>query len=406
MTQPLTIEQEAAPTAPSLPPPPGRRRQVVAASAAVAVVSSLFLAGYLPKSRQAAALAAEATGTTALRVTFVSPRVAKSERSLALPATLEGIEQTTVDARTDGYVHRWLVDLGDTVTEGQLLAELDTPELDRELEQARATLAQSEAAVSEAAATREYSRANLARYDLLAPEGIASQQEVEQRRSQSKVDEAHVGVTVAARNSQLANLHRLEQIKLFARVLAPFSGIITERSVVRGKLVVAGTGQPLFKIAAIDPMRAFVQVPQSLVQGVIKGLPARVTVDQLRGSSWSGTVTHSASALDPTSRTMTVEVSIPNADHRLLPGMYAAVSLQLQTPQATFTLPGSAISATKDGVRVATLGPGRRIHWSRVPIERDDGAEVEISEGITEADSVVASPNPGLIEGSVVEAIR
>jgi membrane fusion protein (multidrug efflux system) len=414
MTQELSVDERAvtnAPSADSSTAPAGvtfaRRRLLGRVAGGASVLLLLFLTGYLPKRHELAALSAEAAAKqSARRVTVVIPRVGKSVRSLVLPATLEGIEQTTVDARANGYVRRWLADLGDSVQDGQLLAELDTPDLDRELEQARATLAQSEASISEATATRDYSRANLARYELLAPQGIASQQDLEQRRSQSRVDEAHVGVMLAARNSQLANLHRLDQLKLFARVVAPFAGIITERSVVRGKLVVAGTGQSLFRIAAIDPLRAFVQVPQSLVQGVVKGLPARVTVDQLRGSVWSGTVTHSASALDASSRTMSVEVSIPNGDHSLLPGMYAAMTLELQTARPTLMLPGSALAATKDGVRVAVLGPGNRVHWSRVTIERDDGATVEVSEGVTESDSVVSSPNPGLVEGAIVEPIR
>jgi len=288
--------------------------------------------------------------------------------------------------------------------DGQLLAELDTPELDRELEQARARLAQSEAAIAEAAATHAFSQAVLARYRELTPQGIASQQELEQKLSQSNIDEAHLAVARAERSSQLASLHRLQQLKLFARVVAPFSGTITERSVVRGKLVAAGTGQHLFKIAVLDPIRAFVQVPQSLVAGLEQGLPAQLRFAQQRGSVWEGSVARMASALDPSTRTMSVEIRVPNPDRRLLPGMYGEVTLQLDSKQPTLVLPGSAVAATKEGVRVAVVGEGGIVHWVNVRVERDSGAEVEISQGLSESDAVIISPGPDISEGMTVRA--
>jgi len=366
----------------------------------------LFLTGYWQKRQETASLATDTASASRAprRVVTVKPHLGKSGRTLSLPATLEGLEQTDVDARANGYVRSWLVDLGDAVAEGQLLAELDTPELDRELEQARARLAQSEAAITEASATHEFSQAVLARYRELTPQGIASRQELEQKLSQSNIDQAHVAVARAERSSQLANLHRLQQLKLFARVVAPFAGTITERSVVRGKLVAAGTGQHLFKIAVLDPIRAFVQVPQSLVAGLKPGLPAQIRVAQQRGNVWEGSVARTASALDPASRTMSVEVRVPNPDRRLLPGMYGEVTLQLDSKQPTLVLPGSAVAATKEGVRVAVVGENGSVHWTKVRVERDTGVEVEISEGLSESDSVIASPGPDISEGMAVRA--
>ena len=307
----------------------------------VVALALLFLTGYWQRRREATQLASEASviqrALPSVQVT--SPRPSLPVRSLVLPATLEGLEQTEVNARADGYVQKLLVDLGDSVEQGQLLAELDTPELDREIEQAQARVAQSEAAILEASANRDFSLTNLTRYRELAPQGIATQQELEQKQSQSQVDQAHVGVAQANRNSELANLHRLQQLKAFARVVAPFRGTITERLVVRGKLVSAGAGQPLFRIASLDPLRAFVQVPQSLVQGLEQGLPAEVRVAEQRGRVWTGSVARTASALDATSRTMKVEVRVPNADRRLLPGMYTDVTLALETRQNNLVLP-------------------------------------------------------------------
>ncbi len=368
----------------------------------------LFLTGYWQKRQEAALLAAEADNNShAPRVVAaIKPHSGKSGRTLTLPASFEGLEQTEIDARANGYVRRWLVDLGDTVVAGQLLAELDTPELDRELEQAQARIVQSEAAIAEASATHEFSLSVLARYRELAPQGIASRQDLEQKLSQSNIDEAHLAVVRAERNSQLANLHRLQQIKLFSRVVAPFDGTITERSVVRGKLVAAGTGQHLFKLAELGTMRAFVQVPQTLVAGVAQGLPAQVRVAQHRGSVWQGSVARMAAALDVSSRTMSVEVRVPNPDHRLLPGMYGEVTLQLDTKQPTLVVPGSAVVSNKEGLRVAVVSAAGTVHWTKVQIERDNGTEVEIGEGLRESDTVLERPTPDLGEGTLVRVAQ
>jgi membrane fusion protein, multidrug efflux system len=385
-----------------------RSRVFLGAAVGLAVLGLLFLVGYLPKRHQQALLAAEAAASKQAvpRVALVTPRPGRSERALSLSATLEGLEQTEIDARANGYVRRWLVDLGDSVKEGQLLAELDTPELDLEIEQARAALAQSEASIFQASATRDYSLTSLKRYQALAPQGIASQQDLEQKASQSKVDEANVRVAEAARNSQLANVHRLEQLKAFARVTAPFAGTITDRAVQRGKLVAAGTGQHLFKISTLDPVRAFVQVPQSLVAGVKQGLAAEVSVAEQRGKAWKGIVVRTASALDASSRTMSVEVQVPNPDHRLLPGMYAEVALKLDASQRLFVLPASAVATTKDGVRVAVVETDGRVRWTKVRLERDNGADVEISEGLTGNEQIIASPGPAVVDGLVVQAVK
>jgi len=382
----------------------GRPRLLGFGGGGLVALGLLFGTAYWQKHREVALLATDtaSAASSVRRVLTVRPQRSKNERTLSLPASLEGLEQTEIDARANGYVRSWLVDLGDSVVAGQLLAELDTPELDRELEQARARLAQSDAAISEASATHEYSLSVLARYRELAPQGIASQQELEQKLSQSNIDAAHLTVVRAERSSQLANLHRLQQLKLFARVVAPFAGTITERNVVRGKLVAAGTGQHLFKLAVLDPVRAFVQVPQSLLASLEQGLPAQVRVAQQRGTVWEGKVARLASALDPSSRTMSAEVRVPNPEHRLLPGMYAEVTLQLASTQPTLVLPGSAIAATKEGVRVALVGAGGIVHWAKVRIERDSGAQVEISEGLSESDTVIASPGPDISEGMTV----
>ncbi len=388
--------------------PRRRLRGIGWGSSGLVALALLFLVGFWQK-RQATQLLegdTRSANRALRRVNVVAPRASKAGRTLTLPATLEGLEQTEVDARASGYVRSWSADLGDSVTRGQVLAELDTPELDREIEQAHARLAQSDAAILEAGAARDYSQAVLARYRELTPSGIASQQELEQKLSQSKIDDAHLAVAQADRGTQLANLHRLEQLKAFARVVAPFSGVITERSVVRGKLVAAGTEQHLFKIAALDPVRAFVQVPQSWVAGVRPGLAAQVHVAEQRGKAWTGFVAHAAAALDSTSRTMSVELRVPNPDRALLPGMYVDVTLELDAHRQTLVVPGSAVSATKEGVRVALVGEGGRVHWVKVHVERDSGAEVEISEGLAESDRVIASPGAELNEGMLVQPAR
>ena len=245
------------------------------------------------------------------------------------------------------------------VKEGQVLAEVETPEIDQELDQARAQLAQAQAAlvVSGLQANRELSRANLARYKQLIPAGVVSQADLDQRSAQAQVDEATVTVSSAAISAQEANMRRLTQLKSFSHVLAPFDGVVTQRWVEVGALVTAGNGQPLYKVAAMDPARVFVQVPQDVAPGVRADGPAQVTVREYAGRIFQGKVSRAAGELDP--RDPNDEhrgCASPTADGALMAGMYSDVALILPSHRTrSDELPATALMSDAKGQRVAVV---------------------------------------------------
>ncbi len=368
-------------------------------------LGSAFFAVYLPKRRARAMLEARAqTSSRSLgRVEVATPRLGAADRALLLPGSVRPLEETVIYSRASGYLLRWLVDIGDRVHEDQLLAEIETPEVDQELLQARAELAQAEARVLQAEATRGFAQSDLARYTQLAPSGIASRADIDQRQSAAAIGVANVAVARAAVGAQRANIQRLLQVKSFARVLAPFAGTITARSIDRGALVTAGTATPLFRIAAIDPARIFVQLPQDVASGVRAGVAARVTLREYPGRVFTGQVARSSGALDPATRTMNTEVRVPNVDGALLGGMYVEVALSLPLPHRVYELPATALLSDASGPRVQLVMDDGTIHLAPVVVERDTGAMVQISTGLTGSERVVRLANPGLGEGTHVE---
>jgi RND family efflux transporter MFP subunit len=300
-------------------------------------------------------------------------------------------------------VRKWQLDIGDKVKEGDLLAEIDTPEVDQQIAQARAQLSQAEAGLVLAKANASFSKQNLERYQKLAPAGVASQEEFEKTRAQADVDEANVIVAQANVESQRANLNRLMQLKSFDRVVAPFAGTITERNVGRGALVTAGNSSPLFRISSADPARVFVQVPQDAAAGINVGAAAKVKVREFPGRDFQGQLARAAGALDAATRTMTVEVRVPNPAGELLAGMYAEVALELKTPHRVFAVPATALLNDAKGLRVAVVGPDTRIKWRQVVIERDTGATIEIATGIDDTDRVVKLASAALEDNQRVE---
>lgn len=369
------------------------------------VLVCAFIAGYLPKERARAALVAGAADTNRELpvVAVVHPKLNKPGKTLTLPASLKGWEQTVLFARANGYVERWLVDLGDRVEKGQLMAELDTPELDREVEQARAAVAEASAGLTEAQAGRDYAHVNFERFKSLVPAGVATQGELQKAEAEAKVAEAKVGVAEAVRSSRVANLHRLEQLKSFARVSAPFAGVVTSRKVDRGSLVSAGSSA-LFELAVVEPLRVLVDVPQSLALGVKAGIVGTLRARELPNRTFEVSVARTSGNIEAASRTLRVELLLKGAEHALLPGMFAEVTLEIERRLATLSLPASAITSGKEGLRVATVDAEGVVHLKPVVLERDNGSEVEIASGIVVTDQVVASPRPFLAEGDRVKS--
>jgi membrane fusion protein (multidrug efflux system) len=382
-----------------------RRTASRAGLAALVAFGGLFIVGYSarPHGHAPVALAASESDAVALRVDLVRPKPGPKDHALTLSGTVQGLEETDISPRTNGYVRRWLVDIGDRVDEGQLLAEIDTPELDLEIDEARAALGQSEAAILQARATRDHSAAAAKRYGALAESGFTSADQSEQRQTQATVDEAGVHVSEATVRGHQATLHRLETLKTFSCVLAPFQGTITKRGIDRGSLVTAGSPQVLFKIAAVEKVRLFVQVPQAFVPSVQPGLVAKVSLHEYPGRAFEGSISRAAQMLDATTRTMNTEVIVPNAEHRLLPGMYAQVILALDEPHRVWIVPATAVTTNASGVRVAVVDASSRVHFTPVSIERDNGSEIEIASGLDGTEQLVANPGSHIEEGQRVQ---
>ncbi len=392
-----------------LPPPAAmtRTRGVALGVGLVVVLGAAFAAAYLPRRSARAALeeGVRATEGAAPRVVVVAPQPVSSDRALALPGSIQPLEETVVYPRVSGYVRRWTADLGDKVEEGQVLAEIDTPELDQELAQARAQLVQASAGLVQAQASRDLSRSSVKRYEQLVPAGVAPQEELEERQGQAHVAEAGVTVAQAAITAQKASIQRLLDLKKFAKIAAPFAGTVTSRTIERGALVTAGNGTPLFRISATDPVRVFVGVPQDVAPSVRVDAPAKVTVREFAAQPFQGTIARTAGALDAATRTMNTEVRVPNPDGRLLAGMYAEVALTLSTPHRVLEIPATALYNDAKGLRVAVVEAGGKIRFVPITVERDTGATIQVSTGLDGSERIVKLASAELTDGMAVEVV-
>jgi len=381
-----------------------RRLAVVGALVGAGLLAA-FAVGYLPRRAAQAALvhATAASQDAAERIEVVEPKVGASDRALVLPGSVQPLQETVLYARASGYVRKWYADLGDTVKAGQVLADIETPELQQQLLQGRAQLAQAQASAVQQEAQAHLAQVNLARFKRLAPSGVVSQADLDQSQAQAEVAQANVQVAQANIAAQRANIRRLEQLQAFGKVTAPFAGTITQRTVEVGQLVTAGTGQPLFKLAAMDPARVFIQVPQDAAPGVKVGVAAQVKVREYPSRVFAGAVSRSAGALDPATRTMTTEVRVPNPDGALMAGMYAEASITLPVSHQVLELPATALMNDAHGQRVAVVDEHGTLHLVTVSVERDNGPTIEISSGLRESDRVAKIGSANFVDGMHVE---
>ena len=376
-----------------------RRRQIVRSTRiAVLLVLALLAIGaartvYL---RVANARALEA-GTAERATQYVKtalPQTAGSGQTLALPGTLQGFTQSPISARASGYLKRWTRDIGSRVEKGELLAEIETPEIDQQLSQAVA-------ARQQAAAALELAKSTLARWEGLRKKDVVSQQDLDERRGAL----AQASANLAAAD---ANVQRLRQTEGFKRVLAPFAGVITRRNVDVGDLIDAGAGnggRALFQLAQTDPLRVYINVPQAYAQLVKEGQPVIVTQTELRGQSFKGQVARTSGAIDSTTRMMQVEVALPNKEGILLPGAYVQVSLPL-TPSRALSIPANALLFRAEGTRVAVVDAEGKVRLRGVSIGRNYGDTVEVIDGISGSDRLVLNPSDSLAEGDLVTVAK
>jgi RND family efflux transporter MFP subunit len=320
---------------------------------------------------------------------------------------VSALREAIIYARTSGYLKQRNVDIGDKVKTGQLLALIEAPEVDEQLGQAKATLEQSKATREQVKTNLEFARISLERIRPLAPAGVASRQDLDQREAAHQAEEANLRAADAAIAANQANVRRLVELQNFSRVVAPFDGTITARDVDVGALITAGngTGQALFTLAASDPVRVFVAVPQSLSATIHAGDPATLEVRELPNRKFAGKITRDANAIDVRSRTLLTEVQIPNKDGALLPGMYANVTFEATEPHPSLTLDVSTLIQTGDGPHVAVVQPDGTLHLQPIVIEQDLGAKIAVSSGVTAEDRVVLNANGDLREGLAVDVM-
>jgi membrane fusion protein (multidrug efflux system) len=383
---------------------PGPARVIALLLLTAALVTGAFFFGYVPRRDDQAALASSTvTEAESLPVVdVIQPKNGKSTRPISLPATLQPLADTVLYPRANGYVERFDVDIGAHVKEGQLLAVIETPELDSQLEQARAQLLQSEAALGQQRAQREYADTSLTRYERLRPAGIASQQELDQKSAEAKVSAANVTAAEATVEVSRADVRRLTQLKSFARVVAPFNGIITSRTTEKGALVTSGNSTPLFRIADVDIMRAFVQVPQTMATYVHAGSSVEISVREYAGRVFTGKLTRTAGVLDQATRTMNTEIQIENKRNELMSGMYAEAALAVDQPHEVWEVPATALFNDAQGLRVATVDEQDTVHFRTVTLERDAGATLQIASGLTGSERIVKLASASLSEGGKV----
>ena len=384
------------------PVPPAREAPASIAEAAAssgvklrnaAIVAAVLIvigaaAGLVPRALHRTALIAETRELAMQTVSVVSPTPGKSAAGLVLPAEAKPLVEAPIYARTSGYLKRYLVDIGSQVKAGDLLAEIDTPELNQQLAQARAELTQAEAALALARITD-------ARWAELLKTASVSEQEA----AEKKADLALKAATVEASR---ANVRRLEDLQSFERVTAPFAGAITVRGTDVGQLVASGSGAELFRLAQTGTLRVFVRVPQAAAQGVALGQMAELTFPELPGRVFPAKVVRTSGAMSADSRTLLVELEVDNSRGEILAGTYVQVRLTATTANPALTLPANTLLFRSEGPQVGVVGAGDKVELRSVTLGRDFGPTLEILEGIGATDRVILNPADSLVGGTTV----
>jgi len=385
-----------------------------------ALIIGGFFAGYLPRQKREQVLAAESKSETdSLPVVTVTPVTRAGNRTeLVLPGNIQPVTEAPVLARANGYIKKRYADIGDRVTGGQVLAEIEAPELDQQIRQAEATLQQAESSVQQAEASLEQGRSNenlarvtATRWANLVARGAVSKQENDVYQAQYTAQQANVQAlekAVAAARSNVgavqANLARLNELKGYQTVRAPFAGVITVRNIDTGALINEGNTL-LYRIAQTGRMRTYINVPQSEAESVRVGQTATLRFSELQNRQFMGTVTRTSNALDPASRTLLTEVEVPNPGGTLLPGMFTQVDLQVLRKTPPLLIPGDTLVVRADGTQVAVINPEGQVHYTRIQLGRDYGDHIEVLSGLEEGEQVAVNPSDAVREGVKVKPV-
>ncbi len=361
----------------------------------LAAVAALVALGVIPRLRARQALREETTRSAEPTVSVVHPTLAAPAEEIVLPGNIQAFIDAPIYARTNGYLRHWYFDIGARVRKGQLLADIESPEVDRQLQQAKEDLQTDQANLQLAQITAT-------RYvDLFKTDSVAKQD----------VDNAVQGAAArsAAVKSAQANVQRLQQLVGFEKVYVPFDGVITTRNTDIGQLIDSGSsGGPtreLFHIAAVDKLRVFVQVPQAYSHDTVPGIKGDLTLPELPGRRFTGTLVRTARSIDPTTRTLNVEVDVVNSTGLLFPGAYAEVHFKVKSANPTLIVPSTALIFRSEGLRVPIVDSANRIRMLPVTLGKDFGATVEVVAGLPRDASVVNNPPDSLVEGEAVQVV-
>jgi RND family efflux transporter MFP subunit len=378
--------------APKAPPKPrtGRFRFLrVSAILVVICAAALAVLGITSRSAANKALQTQTDANAQMVVTVVSPERSAAKVPLQLPGETRAYTQAPIFAQTSGYVKKWYFDIGAKVKSGEVLAELDTPEVDQQLNQARANLKQAQAAL-------DLSRVTYDRNKELYQRHVIAGQDIDNSAGDFQVKEA----TVAA---DAASVKRLEALEDFKLVRAPFDGIVTSRNTDVGALVNSGSGNALFTMAQTSPLRIYVTVPEGFSHSVHEGTQADLSFNEFPNRHFAATVVRTAGAIDPTTRTLLTELQVPNESGELFPGAYAQVRLQTESADRAWLVPANVLLFREEGASVGIVKADGKVEIRPIKIGRDLGSKLEVVDGLAENDRVVVNPSDSLANGMVVQ---
>ena len=391
----------------SPPPKPGGARLI--AIVAVLVAVGIAVAGILWRRQQEGEVAKWTAELAIPSVATITPKQGVSGQQISLPGDIEAWFEAPIYARVSGYLKAWYFDFGAHVEKGQLLAEIDAPDLDAQLAAAKAKLNSAEAQVNVRDAERNFAQTTYARWRD-SPKGVVSEQETEAKKAEFGSSDARYKASIAEANVNKSEVDRLTALETFKGIVAPFDGIVTSRSTDVGALINAGSGASagpqLFRVADVHEMRVFVQVPQELSANIRAGQTAEMTLPQYPDKVFKAAVSTTSEAINKTARTLLVELHAANADNLLQPGTFAQVRFNLADTPGTLRIPTSALIFRENGAQVALLGPGDKVELRSIRLGRNLGTEFEVLAGLGPSDTVINSPPDSLSQGEQVRVAK
>jgi RND family efflux transporter MFP subunit len=376
-------------------PPPSPRKAVFFIVILLVIAIVVVIAGIVPRVRARTQLRDQTNALAAPAVLVNPPQQGPIGKEIVLPGNSYPYTDASLYARTDGYLSKWYFDIGAHVRQGQLLAIISAPEVDKQLLQAQADLSTVEA-------TAGLAKTNSSRYQGLLTQNAVSKQDTDTFVSQAES-------TSSAVKSAQANVQRLQELQSFEKIYAPFSGVITARNVDVGQLINAGAGTQMFRLSDIHVLRVYVNVPQIYSQLAAPGATARLTLAEFPGKTFTGKLVRTAKAIDPSSRTLLVEIDVDNRDGKLMPGAYTEVHMDLENATAPFIIPVSALIFRAQGLQVGTVvkgANGDQARLVRVTLGEDDGSTVQVIDGLDAKSEVIQNPPDSLIDGEPVHVVR